>query len=75
MGKRKFTSDLISIAANNIINRIYGKGVRVSRIDSKNEFIYINKIGDSAYEIGIDISDINTNVKNSRIYKSGVIIK
>ena len=75
LGKRKFTSDLINIIANNIINRIRGKGVRVNRINSKSEFIRINKVGDSTYEIGIDVNNINTSVRNSKIYKLGVIIR
>ena len=35
----------------------------------------MNEVRDSTYEIRININNINTNVKNSRIYKSGVIIK
>ena len=61
--------------ADNIINRICGKGIKVNRIDSKSEFIYINKIGDSTYEIRINVSNINISVKNSRTYKLRIIIK
>ena len=75
MNKKKFTSDLINIIADNIINKIRNKNVRVNRIDSKSEFIYINKIRDSTYEIRINISDINTNVKNNKIYKLRIITK
>ena len=75
MGKKKFTSDLINITADNITNRIRGKSVKINRINSKSEFIYINKVGDNIYEIKININNINTNTKKSRIYKSGIIIK
>ena len=74
-GKRKFTSDLINITADNNINKIRSKGVRVNSIDSINEFIYINKIKDNIYKIKINIRNINTNVRNNRIYKLGIIIK
>ena len=73
--KKKFTSDLINIVINNIINKICSKSVKVNRIDSKSEFIYINKIKDSTYEIKININNINTNIRNSRIYESGAIMK
>ena len=75
MGKKKFTSDLINIIADNIINRIRNKNIRIGRIDNKNKFIYISKIGDSTYEIKINVNNINTNVKNNKIYESGIIIK
>ena len=75
MGKKKFISDLINIITNNIINKICSKGVKVNRINSKSELIYISKIGNNIYEIRINISNINTNVKNNRIYKLGIIIK
>ena len=74
-GERKFTSDLINITANNIINKIYSKGIRVNSINSTNEFIYIGKVRDSTYEIKINIKNINTNINNNRIYKLKVIIK
>ena len=75
LNERKFTSDLINITANNIINRIYNKGVKINNVDSTNEFIYINKVGNSTYEIRINVKNINTNVKNNKIYKLKAIMK
>ena len=75
MGERKFTSNLINIAADNITNRIYNKGIKVNNINSTNELIYINKVGDSTYKIKINIKNINTNIKNNKIYKLKIIIK
>ena len=53
----------MNITINNIINRIYNKNVKINSINNTNEFIYINKVEDSTYEIRIDIKNINTNVK------------
>ena len=61
--------------ADNIINRIRNKGIKINNVDNTSEFIYINKIGDSTYKIKINIKNINTNIKNNRIYKLGIIIK
>ena len=61
--------------ADNIINRIRNKGLKINNVDNTSEFIYINKIGDSTYKIKINIKNINTNIKNNRIYKLGIIIK
>ena len=75
MGKKKFTSNLINITADNIINRIRNKGIKINRIDNKSEFIYVSKVGDSTYEIKINVNNINTSVKNSKIYELGIIMK
>ena len=61
--------------ANNIINRICNKGVKINNIDNTSEFIYINKIKNNTYKIKINIKNINTGVKNSKIYKLRIIIK
>ena len=74
-GEKKFTSDLINITADNITNKIRNKGVRISNVDSTNELACVGKVGDGAYEVRIDIRNINTSVKNNKIYELGVIIK
>ena len=61
--------------ANNIINRVCNKGVKINNINNTNEFIYINKVGDNTYEIKINVRNINTNVKNNKIYKLKIITK
>ena len=61
--------------ADNIINKVRGKGIKVNRINNKSKFIYINKIKDNTYKIRINVNSINMNIKNSKIYESKIIIK
>ena len=61
--------------ADNIINKVRGKGIKINRINNKSKFIYINKIKDNTYKIRINVNSINMNIKNSKIYESKIIIK